>query len=232
MMRIFVLTVALFMVAFAANGQFNQVDSKGKKQGEWRKNYQDSKQLRYKGQFENDIEIGKFIYFHENGNIKFENVYRGKTRVCYSKQYSMAGVLIAEGVYNKNVKDSTWRYYSDALGILISEETYRNGKKDGLAVIYFKDGKVAERIHYKMDVKHGKWEQFFEDGRPKTIANYDNGKLQGEAIYYSDLSNKPKSKGVYNKGLKDGVWFYWGDDGRPEWREQYENGILKKKTKL
>jgi antitoxin component YwqK of YwqJK toxin-antitoxin module len=218
------------LLPWMAFAQFNQTNAKGQKHGEWRKTFPNSKQLRYQGQFENGLEIGTFIYYHENGKVRTENVYRGKTGVCYSKHYSNKGVLIAEGLYVKNERDSTWRFYSDALGIKISEETFSRGKRHGKVVTFFKDGKIAELTHYSMDIKHGTWEQNFEDGQPKVRGNYVNGALEGEVTYYSDISGKQQAKGNYKGGLRDGAWIFWDESGRPSRRETYENGILKKVT--
>jgi antitoxin component YwqK of YwqJK toxin-antitoxin module len=220
--------ILMAAVPLMGQAQFNQTNTKGQKHGEWRKNYPNSKQLRYKGQFENGVEIGTFIYYHENGRVQTENTYRGKSRICYSKHYSDKGVLIAEGLYAKNERDSTWRFYSDALGILISEETFQKGKRNGQVITYFKDGKVAERTTYVMDVKQGQWEQNFEDGQPKVRGNYVNNQLEGEVTYFSDISGKQMAKGHYKAGLRDGVWIFWDENGRPTRRETYEKGILKK----
>jgi antitoxin component YwqK of YwqJK toxin-antitoxin module len=222
------LVMLLPIWAFA---QFNQFDARGLKHGEWRKNFDNSKQLRYKGQFEHGVEVGTFVYFHENGKVRTENVYRGKTGICYSKHYSSKGILIAEGLYVKNERDSTWRFYSDALGILISEENFKLGKRHGKVITFFKDGKVAELVHYVDGVKNGEWVQNYEDGRPKVRGEYVNGNLHGEVTYFSDISGKQQAKGNYLNGLRDGVWIFWDEDGRPERREVYERGILKKKTR-
>lgn len=210
--------------------QFNQTNAKGQKHGEWRKNFPNSNQLRYEGQFENGVEVGTFVHYHENGRVRAENIYRGKTGICYSKQYSLNGVLIAEGIFIKTERDSTWRFYSDALGILISEETFSKGKRNGKVVTYFKDGKIAELTTYQMDIKNGPWEQNFEDGQPKVRGTYKNGQLEGEVTYYSDISGKQMAKGIYKAGLRDGVWIFWDENGRPTRRETYEKGILKKTT--
>jgi antitoxin component YwqK of YwqJK toxin-antitoxin module len=230
-MRKLQLFLLLILTPFWLLAQFNQHDSRGRKTGEWRKHFPNSKQLRYQGQFENGIEVGTFIYYHENGKIRTENVYRGKTGICYSKHYSSKGILIAEGLYVKNERDSTWRFYSDALGILISEETFKLGQRHGNVVTFFKDGKVAELVHYQDGIKHGPWEQNYEDGKPKVRGTYVNGNLQGEVVFYSDISGKQQAKGIYVNGLRDGVWIFWDEDGRPERREVYERGILKKATK-
>jgi antitoxin component YwqK of YwqJK toxin-antitoxin module len=47
----------------------NQTDKKGKKQGLWRKNYDDGI-IRYEGSFKDDQPDGIFRYYNELGKIK------------------------------------------------------------------------------------------------------------------------------------------------------------------
>ena len=56
--------------AFVSIGQLNQVDAKGKKQGEWGKLYEGSRVFEYKGQFVNDKPVGKFTYYYPSSKVK------------------------------------------------------------------------------------------------------------------------------------------------------------------
>ena len=68
--------IALFFFAlpFTVLAQVNQVDSKGRKQGNWEKKYENGN-LRFTGQFKNDVPVGTFVYYYENQIKKAENVF-------------------------------------------------------------------------------------------------------------------------------------------------------------
>lgn len=56
---------------FAADSDtlWNQTDNKGKKQGNWRANYENGK-LKYSGYFKDNKPVGEMKRFHENGALK------------------------------------------------------------------------------------------------------------------------------------------------------------------
>ena len=63
---IFLLFAFLPFLAFSQN--INTVDVKGKKQGQWIKNYK-NKKIRYSGQFNEDIPQGIFKYYYKSGEL-------------------------------------------------------------------------------------------------------------------------------------------------------------------
>src|SRR5690606_34958299 len=93
--------------------QINQVDSKGQKQGEWRKPYEGNTVFRYVGQFKNDKPIGKFVYYYQTGDVEAIITFLPDGKTAYSKMYHESGYLMAKGKYINQLKDSTWMYYDD-----------------------------------------------------------------------------------------------------------------------
>ena len=107
----------IFFLGFYAIGQNNHTDALGKKQGVWEKKYVSGK-TRYTGTFKDDMPIGTFTYYFEReGGVMSEVTYRKYSGVGYAQTFQRSGVREAEGIYNKQVKDSTWTYYSRA-GVL------------------------------------------------------------------------------------------------------------------
>jgi len=64
-------------------------------------------------------------------------------------------------------------------GTLISEETVKNGMKNGPAWTYYPSGKVKEKVLYKDDKKHGVAEWYFEGGKVYQQTPYENGLIDG-----------------------------------------------------
>ena len=202
----------------AQDTTMNQLDGTGRKQGLWRV-YDESGNLRYEGSFMNDMPVGEFLYYYPNGKLKaisqmIDGGRRSRTRIFHEN-----GRLLAEGNYLDKEKDSTWNYYSDFDGVLISTEYYAGGELDSLLVNYYADGRPAEEIHYAHGKKNGTWIKYFTDGKINLKANYTDGLLQGVMIVYFQ-NGIPEITGMYHNDFKDGLWMFFNDRG----------GVLKKET--
>ena len=68
MKRYCLIIAALLLTVFAMAQDFNQTDSKGRRQGQWRDFYPNG-QLRYEGEFKNNKCKGTFRYYDEQGNL-------------------------------------------------------------------------------------------------------------------------------------------------------------------
>lgn len=84
----------------------------GMKTGKWRKIYISTNKDKFKGEYINDIPIGKHIYYYSNGQIQ------------------------KEGKYKDGEKEGDWVYYNK-LGDIVITYLYKNGreyKRDGIKV--------------------------------------------------------------------------------------------------
>lgn len=229
LMRI-LLTVIFLSLAIGLSAQTNQTDAQGRKQGEWKKYYDNKNtQLRYQGQFKDDVPVGTFIYYHENGKQMAETVFQGNTGNSYTKLFDETGKLMGEGPYIGQQRDGLWKFYNEK-GKLIQEERYNKGIKNGVWTTYYADGKIAEMFSYVNDSKEGEWIQNYPDGLPKTQGAYLNNILQGPCVYF-DQEGRPLMKGSYNAGLKTGAWLIY-EDGTLIAKEEYRHGTLKKSTPI
>src|SRR4030042_3073641 len=127
---------------------FNQTDSKGLKQGYWKKCYPNGN-LMYKGYFRNGKPDGELRRYYESGALKVVMVFTGTSDSCRSVLYYENGKFAARGNYIGTVKDSTWEYFSFYDQAVKSRETYRSGKKNGFSFHYYPDGTDSERTEWK-----------------------------------------------------------------------------------
>jgi antitoxin component YwqK of YwqJK toxin-antitoxin module len=226
---IFILFLLSTSVVFA-QGEYNKTDAQDRKQGTWRKFYDKAeKQVRYEGQFKDDIPVGTFFYYYETGKVMAKNTYRGTTGVSYSKMYNETNVLIAEGKYIGQERDSIWRIYSDN-GAFIAEEAYAKGIKHGVWATYFKDGSLTERTEFVNGLKEGEWLQRYENGKNRAKGIYKADKLNGECTYWDEIGNITE-KGTYQNGLKHGNWLVY-EDGRAKTKEVWKHGNLIRSVEL
>src|ERR1039457_1297234 len=131
MNRIFIFIV-LSLLSFDFFGQdtVNQVNASGKKQGFWRKVDSIGRKI-YEGHFMSDVPYGEFRYYYPDGKQRAVSVLSDNGRFSRTISYFKTGMKMAEGNYRNERKDSLWRFYSEQIGALNSEEFYKDGKKDG-----------------------------------------------------------------------------------------------------
>ena len=159
---------------------YNQIDDMGRKQGPWRKYFQNDT-LRYKGQFKSNI--SKVKHYYQNGEIA------------------------AEGVFIGNKKNGMWKYFSYYGAYLSYVESYKDGQKHGVSKKYFKNGSLTQELYWENDKKEGAWKIWFSNGMLQLSANFRNGKLDGPFVnYYPDGTEE--IKGSYENDLRIGKWLY------------------------
>lgn len=226
------LSLILVFALISAMGMtqtINKTDSQGRKIGKWQKKYKNG-QLRYKGQFENGYETGQFIYYYPSGKIQSKINFTEKGTLAAMKSFYENGVQKATGFYRNKKKHGTWKYYSPETGNLVSEESYSNGIKDGVWIVYYPSGKVASKVVWENGLRNGEWKEFFENGQLKLSATFVDGKMAGAYTTYY-LGNKISRKGQYVDGKMDGIWIGFDINGLKNSYQKYDKGFLEVEKK-
>lgn len=132
---------------------------------------------------------------------------------CISKpEKRKIGSSLVEAVFiNDSIADGRVNYYT-LEGKLVSSSDIKNGKKNGVTIFYYPDGKIYDSLNYLNDVPDGKhyrydtfgnliYQDFFIKGKKagETFL-YNNGKLV--KYEFADSNNKLLYSSEYNsKGL-------------------------------
>ena len=183
---------ALFFVAATAMAQdFNQTDSKGRRQGVWR-DYYPNGQMRYEGEFKNDRCKGTFRYYDEQGNLKATNEFDKSGEKALNKTYAPNGRVIATGYYVEQKKDGEWRYYDKNSGQLLLVEENKAGVVNGWSRLYNpNNGVLAEEMQYVDGQPEGVCHKFSDTGTLLMECQYHDGQLEGPAkTYYPNTALK------------------------------------------
>jgi len=108
--------------------------------------------------------------------------------------------------------DNVKEYY--ASGNIRRITALRDSKKHGVEKLYFdsKDKKVSKESSYFTGTKHGRQMEFFDNGKIKSVVNYQNDKEHGLAKYYY-TNGKVKSECRYKEGKKMGQEKTFDEDG-------------------
>lgn len=204
--------------------QINQTDTKGRKQGHWIKKYPNGN-IMYDGFFRDDKPSGEFKRYYEDSKLKSVLVFDLNGTEASASLYYSNGFLASKGKYINQLKEGKWQFFSPTgKDVLISEENYSGDKKNGLSVKYYPDGRIAEKINYKNDVKHGEWTKYYPDGTLTMRTSYVNGKLDGRFEAFFE-NGKPEFSGQYRSDVREGLWIIYKKDGTQRFKTVYSFGI-------
>jgi antitoxin component YwqK of YwqJK toxin-antitoxin module len=127
----------------------------------------------------------------------------------------------AEGVFYHNGKSFSGRtfkkYTNDSIARTIA---YKNGKKEGQMVIFFKSGDTSHIAHYSKGVLNGRIASWWNNGNKRSEGNYLNGKVHGEQKQWYESGAKYKVL-HYSKGVENGLQQAWRENGKII--DNYEN---------
>ncbi|MDL2241202.1 hypothetical protein LJC69_06205, partial [Bacteroidales bacterium OttesenSCG-928-K22] len=183
------------------------IDEQMKRHGDWKDFYKDGT-LRAEGKYSDGNKIGKWIYYHNNGNIEQEGYYNNKGEyndvwIWYYPtgellreenfinglengsifEYSEEGNIIVQGNYNYGNEEGLWRYNVNE----ITEQGYYNkGKKEGEWITKNNDGIIIKKENFLFDNPDGKQYFYSSDGKLTHIENYINGIENGDWYYYDE----------------------------------------------
>ena len=210
--------------AQAKNDTVNQVDAKGLKQGHWIKKYPNGK-VDYDGYFKDDRPAKLMRRYYDNGDIKSTFIYYDNDKACAAHIFYRDSIIMAQGLYREEKKDSTWTYYGST-GLLAADENYKMGIRHGTSTVYNPAGKVYEQFTYHEGEKNGPWRQYFEEGNLKVEGQYAKEKLEGWTKFYN-VDGGVSHEGLYRNNVKDSIWNHYDVKGKIEIQQKYKMGRLK-----
>ncbi|WP_405291667.1 toxin-antitoxin system YwqK family antitoxin [Algibacter sp. Ld11] len=210
-------TLLFFASTFVLSAQsINQLDSAGKRDGVWKKNFESTDIIRYQGEFLHGKEIGEFKFY--------KNV-RGKAVLSATKLFNKDnniakvvflasnGKVISEGEMDGKTYIGTWKYYQKSNNNLLILENFDNsGQLVGERLVFYKNGEIAQREHYNAGKLHGESFWYSENKVVLKSYVYENGELHGPAKIYNG-KGELLIEGQYKRDKKHGVWKYY-DNGK------------------
>lgn len=215
--------VLIFLNVFCIRAQnnFNKLDEKGKKNGPWKGIYEDTKNPKYEGAFEHGKEVGFFTFFD---NTKTKKViatreFNPKDNSAYTIFYDQNKNKVSEGKVVNKLFEGRWNYYHKASKAIMTIENYANGKLEGLRSVFYPNGKIAEEINFKDNLKEGICKRYTENGIVIEESAYKNNEYNGTTTF-KDSDGNLISKGNFVDGKKAGVWHF------------YEKGKLSKEENM
>lgn len=85
-----------------------------------------------------------------------------------------------DGVYYEKATNTPFTGQIDG----IEEGLIRDGKKEGLWITYFSDGRVLSKAHFDNGVLNGPFESYQSSGDIRATGSYKDGKRSGDWVTY------------------------------------------------
>ena len=194
-----------------SQGVYNKLDDKGNKNGPWKGFYSDTKNPKYEGTFEHGKEVGVFT-FYDNTKTKIviaTREFKPKDNSAYTIFYDQLKNKVSEGQVVNKLYEGQWKYYHKASKAIMTIENYSKGKLEGLRSVFYPNGKIAEEMLYKNNLKNGYYKRYTESGIIIEESNYKNDQFDGLAIFRDADDGTIVSKGKFVNGKKTGVWQFF-----------------------
>jgi antitoxin component YwqK of YwqJK toxin-antitoxin module len=232
------LVIVLLLISSTVAAQVNQVDARGRKQGEWVKFYENSKVPQYIGEFKDDKPVGKFTYYYPNNKIKAIINHDPKSDRSEAFMYHENKSLMAHGIYRNMKKDSVWSHYGPS-GRISFKETYKEDVLHGLKTIYYvpediddKRVVVAQQMTFVNGRLNGVAKEYFPDGKLKKEGTYKDGVFEGVVKHYHPTNGTVHLIERWKDRKKHGWWMTYNDQGKELGRTYYYYNTIYEGEKL
>ena len=227
--ELFVVPITIGKTLAAYEGEVNQTDITGKKQGVWIEKFPNGKR-KSQINYENGKPKGDFYKFYPKGGVK-AHLYFFNDSLVSAIHYAENGNKVALGYYYNHKKDSLWQYF-EADSILVLEENYEKGIKNGKQTTYYMSGNLLEEINFKNGKQDGAWKRYFEStGTLIFETYYKNGVRDGKYIKYN-IDAEKVIVGNYKNDLKDGLWKAIDEETKKVVNIKYINGVPENDAEL
>lgn len=186
---------------------------------------------------------GYQVFKYPNGTISSEGLIKDGKPEGFWKSYYVTGVIHSEGSRSNHMLDGIWLFYDQAgdttekisylygkkngwyykykkepaTGVYIwSKELFAGDKKEGVATIFYPDGKIKQTIAYYNGRKEGLSKEFDAEGNVITLLEYHN----------DFLVSRERINRVDNDKLKQGLWKEFYADGRVKNEKTFVDDLL------
>ncbi|MBF2708725.1 toxin-antitoxin system YwqK family antitoxin [Flavobacterium soyangense] len=203
----------LSSISMFAQADYNKLDEKGNKNGLWKGFYEDTKNPKYEGTFNHGKEVGTFTFFD---NTKTKRViatreFNTNDNSAYTIFYDQLKNIVSEGKVVNKLYEGQWKYYHKASKVVMTIENYNKGNLEGLRSVFYPNGKIAEEINYKNNLKNDSYKRYTESGIIIEESNYKNDQFDGFATFRDPDDGNIVSKGKFANGKKTGIWQFFNN---------------------
>lgn len=233
MKKVIVLFVHFFVIiAFAQKN--NQMDADGNRHGIWKKNFDNTQQVRYEGEFNHGKEIGLFKFYKlvkKKSVLSATKLFNANDDSAEVKFLTSRGKSISDGKMVGKTYVGKWVYYHKNSDKIMTAETYDDkGVLQGERLVYYDNDQLAEKTTYIDGKIEGLSEVYSLKGVVLKMFIYENNELHGVSKAFNG-KGELLSEGQFKRGKKTGVWKFYENNKLIEQKDFTYVTKLKKKNK-
>lgn len=209
----------------------------GKRQGQWTETIDGQT---HTGEYQNDLREGRWVlsseegesdvsgfstYIHDKLNGPSEQRINGTIERGNYRDDKREGPWVTEagtGNYEDGLKSGPWKLKTDKGHT--QNVNFVAGKKEGELRDNDTNGVLSKIEHYKADVLSGTREGYGPDGQLQYSQQYENGKLEGRSLSYSEDGKVLLNDISWHNDLREGPYLTFLRDGTPATVGRFELG--------
>lgn len=116
--------------------------------------------------------------------------------------------------------------YTCCDGVFNGEESWKNGKRNGMQKGWHQNGNLSYECNYKDGKKDGLVKNWYDDGILMSESNYKEGKLDGISRDWHH-NEQLHNEGTWKDGNEaDGIFKCWYEDGKTWYEYTYKDGKI------
>ena len=108
-------------------------------------------------------------------------------------------------------------------GKMKSQRNYKDGKLDGLVVVWHENGQKGLEGNWKDGKEDGLQVMWYKNGKKRGETNIKDGKFDGLRVNWHENGEKHKETN-YKNGMKNGLQLGWHENGQKAIEENYKDG--------
>ncbi len=128
--------------------------------------------------FHQGLKDGPAKVFSPQGHLFMSVEFKNDKKNGSTLQYFPNGKIFKESVFVEDLKEGEERTCFEN-GKLVSVFKYTHGELDGLCSEWNAEGVLVFEGEYKQGKRHGKFNKFFDDGKPRMLQTFINDQLHG-----------------------------------------------------
>lgn len=217
----------------------------GKPDGYW-KNYYKNGKIKTEGNRKNFLLDSIWKFYSENGKITKSISYKEGKKDGFTCVFDTAQKIVSREIFVNDIKQGVTKYFFPS-GKVKQTLPYINGKPDGTSYEFNQDSVIVAIYKYKQGVlqglerinrldpegkKQGTWKEFYDDGKVKKEARFNDDVLDGYVKEYDTKENLVKiNKYSLGKEIKNApelatveIFKQYYDDGTLKYEGPYADG--------
>ena len=169
-------------------------------------------------QFHKEQEVGESKIYGWDGGEQMLSIRKLKSDI-HQLSFVVGNKKLWDGILEKEQVKS--KYYDS--GEVKSQETYKNGKPNGLWIDWYENGEKKRQVNFKNGDLDGLVTEWYENGKKMKEITIKNGKLDGlETEWYKN--GQKEKEGNRTDGELDGLVTIWYENGHKEEEKTFKSG--------